>query len=323
MMATTRETTTPEAPLVSVVVVYYRRRDSIEESIKSVLSQDYPNLELIVVDNHSEDGLRELVKNRKYKAQVIELAENRGACGGRNAGFAAARGEIIVALEDDVSFRSPKEVSQMVAVFRNHPQYHVLAFQICDPETGELRTREWCHPRYWKEYGYREFETHWFGEGASAFRREVLQACGGYYEPFFYGAEGDDFVIRILNHGYRILYTPQVRVGHRASQNGRSSERQYYYFTRNYIWTTYKSYYFLDGMLYLLPKLVMMGLFTIRTGSFSPFLRGLWDGIRGLGQVRKHRSPATRQTVHYLAALERQRPNLLIRLARHKAAPQL
>ncbi len=321
-MADTQSMVTSDT-LVSIVIVYYRRRDSIEESIQSVLAQNYRNMEVIVVDNHSEDGLKELLAERGYRVRLIELAENRGACGGRNAGFAAALGEIVVCLEDDVSFSSQCEVNHIVAAFHDHPEYQVIAFQICDPDTGQLRTREWCHPRYWKDYSQLEFETHWFGEGASAFRREVLDTCGGYYEPFFYGAEGDDFVIRMLNRGYRILYTPQVRVGHRASPNGRSSERQYYYFTRNYVWTAYKSYHFVDGMFYLLPKLAMMGLFTIRTGSFGPFFYGIWDGIRGLGEVRKHRTPATRQTVRYLAALERQRPNLLVRLGRHKAAPQL
>lgn len=309
-------------PLVSVIIVYYKRRDSIEESIRSALAQDYRNIEVIVVDNHSEDGLEQVLVEHGFRVQLIQLAENRGACGGRNVAFAAARGELVVSLEDDVSFSSPYEVSRVVAVFREHPEYHVIAFQICDPDTGQLRIREWCHPRYWKDYSDCEFETHWFGEGASAFRREVFEVCGGYYEPFFYGAEGDDMVIRILNHGFRILYTPQVRVGHRASEAGRNGDRQYYYFTRNYIWTAYRNYHLWEGVQYLVVKLLMMAFFTFRSGNFRPFFRGIRDGVTGIKAIRT-RAPATRETIAYLAALDARRPSIWLRLSRHRSAPQL
>lgn len=317
------QTSKSDLPLISVVILYYKRRDTIEESVNSVLAQDYPNLELIIVDNHSEDGIRATVEGMSRNVKFIELPENIGACGGRNAGLRLAHGEFVVFLEDDVKFLSPFEVTKITRVFDAHPEVHVLALQVCDPDTGELRLREWCHPRYWKEHAEAEFETSWFGEGASAFRREALDLCGGYYEPLFYGAEGDDLVVRLFNQGFRILHTPQVRVGHRASEKGRSSYRQYYYFTRNYFWIAYKDFPFFTGMRYLLPKLGMMGLFALRTRSFKAFFGGSWDGIRGLRQIYSDRTLATPSTVKYLADLEKWRPNIFVRLARHREAPQI
>jgi len=317
------ESRNPTRPLISVVILYYKRRETIEESLDSVIQQDYSNREIIVVDNHSEDDLASAVAARAAEVRLIALPQNVGACAGRNAGIRAARGEIIVVLEDDVKLLSPFELSRMLRVFEERPDYHVLAFQICDPDTGQLRLREWCHPRHWKEFAESEFETLWFGEGASAFRREVFDVCGLYYEPFFYGAEGDDLVIRLLNGGYRILHAPQVRVGHRASEKGRSSHRQYYFYTRNYVWTAYKDYHLWEGIGYLIPKLLMMLYFALRSGSLGSFSRGLWDGVRGLPRVRKDRTPASAATIQHLAQLEKSRPNLWIRLARHKTAPQL
>jgi GT2 family glycosyltransferase len=315
--------TNSAGPLVSVVILYYKRRDTIEESLDSVLRQDYPNREIILVDNHSEDDVAAVAAARGSAVHLIQLPENRGACGGRNVGICAARGEIIVVLEDDVSFLSPFEMARLVKAFAQRPDYHVLALQICDPDTGKLRLREWCHPRYWKDASEEEFETLWFGEGASAFRREVFEKAGMYYEPFFYGAEGDDLVLRLLDHGFRILHVPQVRVGHRASEKGRSSHRQYYYFTRNYIWTAYKDYHFVEGVKYLVPKLCMMLYFGIRASSLGSFMRGLWDGVLGLGKVKVDRTPTSKQALRRLAQLEKSRPKLWIRLARHKEAPQI
>jgi GT2 family glycosyltransferase len=310
-------------PLVSVVILYYKRRETIAESIESVLRQEYARREVIVVDNHSEDGLKQWLEAGKYDVRLIELPENLGTCGGRNAGIQAARGEIVLCLEDDVSFLSPFELSKMVTVFRAHPDIHVLAFKICDPVTGELRLREWCHSRYWKEFSAEEFETNWFGEGASAFRREVFETCGLYYEPLFYGVESHDLVIRLMNHGFRILYTPHVRVGHRAAAKGRTSDRQFFYFTRNYFWIAYKSHYFVYGLRFLMPKLFMMAYFALRTGNLRPFFRGILQGLGGLGRVRPDRSPASKTTETYFAELDRWRPSLLVRLGRHREQPQI
>jgi GT2 family glycosyltransferase len=310
-------------PRVSVIIVYYKRRETIEETLRSVLRQDYPNLEIILVDNHSEDDLRQVAALSRPQVRLIELERNRGACGGRNAGIAAASGEILVFLEDDVTFMSPADVSRIVEIFGKHPQIHVLAFQICDPDSGEMRLREWCHPRHWKQACQTEFETLWFGEGASAFRRTVLEECRGYYEPLFYGAEGDDLVLRLLDRGFRILYTPRVRVGHRASQRGRSLSRQLYYFTRNYIWTAYKDYPALSALRYLIPKLLMMGYFAARTAAYRPFVRGVWDGMAGLKRIHRDRLPVRKSTLRYVNELERTRPGLLARLGRHRDGPQI
>ena len=315
--------TKSELPLVSVVILYYKRRETIEESIDSVLAQDYPHVELIVVDNHSEDDIKQVAEQRGTRVNLIQLPINVGACAGRNVGLRAARGEFVAFFDDDVKFLSPFEITKITKMFQAHTGIHVLALQSCDPDTGALRLREWCHPRYWKEHAEAEFETSWFGEGMVAFRKGALDACGGYYEPLFYGAEGDDLVVRLFNRGYRILHAPQVRIGHRASDTGRSSYRQIYYFTRNYLWTAYKDFPIHAGIRYLLPKLAMMGFFAMRTRAFGAFFRGVWDGIKGLKMIRSDRTPATPSTRRYLADLEKWRPNLLVRLSRHREAPQI
>src|SRR5260370_14665621 len=149
-------------PLVSVVILNYRRREALVKSLASARAQEYANLEIIVVDNHSEDGIGEFLLGEAPEVKLIALEENRGACGGRNAGIATARGQIIITLDNDIYFESSWEILKAVKVFAARPDVGVLAFQLCDALTGELRVREWCHPRRWKEFGKVEFETHYF-----------------------------------------------------------------------------------------------------------------------------------------------------------------
>jgi GT2 family glycosyltransferase len=310
-------------PLVSVIILNYKRRDALKLALDSVLRQEYPNREIIVVDNHSEDDTAAVVRAAGSNVVFIELPTNVGASGGRNAGIRAARGDIVVTLDNDVVLLSPFELGKAVKAFEDRPKIHVIAFQVCDHQTGELRLREWCHPRSWKDFAQSEFETHFFVEGACAYRREVFDVAGFYYEPLFIYTEGYDLALRILDRGLKILYCPGIRVGHLMSPETRTRERPFYLFTRNYIWIAYKDYRLLDGLRFLAPKLAMMLYFTLRSGCYRAFLRGLWDGIRRLPVIRRDRTPIGKATVRYLDELERWRPGLLFRLARHRSQPQL
>jgi GT2 family glycosyltransferase len=309
-------------PLVTVIVLNYKRLHELERCLDSIVTQDYPNIETIVVDNYSEEDVVSVVRVRGQAMRLIELPSNLGPCSGRNAGIREARGEIIFTIDNDVSFFSPSEVSNAVIAFEEHPEIHVLAFRICDANTGRLRLREWCHPRDSREFGEKEFETSFFGEGASAFRREVFDVAGLYWEPLFIGHEGYDLGLRLLDRGYRILYCPCVTVAHSMSHETRSESRSFYFYTRNYIWIAYKDHGFREGICYLVPKLLMMLFFSLRAWCPMLFVRGIWEGVHGLKQI-KLRTPTRRATLIYLAELERQRPTWLRRYARHRLQPQL
>jgi GT2 family glycosyltransferase len=308
---------------ISVIIPHFKRGEIFERGLDTVLSQNYENREIIVVDNHSEDDLKQRILARHVGIKLIELPENRGACTARNVGARAATGDILVFLEDDVGFSSRLELNKLVKIFDNRPDVPVVVFRVCNPTTGELSLRDWCHPRYWKEFAQTEFETNYMAEGASAWRREVFQKTGGYYEPLFFGAEALDMELRIMDEGYKLMYTPEVSVWHQVSERARTNGRPYYYFTRNYIWVAYKDYPLWAAMRFLSFKLAMMLYLAARAGCYRPFLRGLWDGLRGLRCIHRDRKLMSRTTMKRWANLEKGRPGLLTRMARHSVRPQL
>jgi GT2 family glycosyltransferase len=261
-----------------------------------------------------------VVRRFGHDIHLLELDKNVGSCGGRNAGIRAARGEVIITLDNDVSFLSPDAVDNVVRLFAEHPGYHVLAFQLRDAQTGAVRLREWCHPKDFRDYSEVQFPTHFFVEGAAAYRRIVFDHAGLYFEPLFIYHEGWDLGLRILDKGYRILYTPEIQVRHLMSPEARSS-RPYFLFTRNYIWIAYKDYPLWLGMKFLSFRLAMMAYFAVRTRHLSSFLKGFWDGIRGCRHIE--RAPVRQDTLAYISSLEADRPNLFTRLLRHRTAPQL
>jgi GT2 family glycosyltransferase len=309
------------SPLVSIIVLNYKRLTALEQTLQSVIAQEYPNKEVIVVDNHSEEDVAPLVRKFGSDIQLIELDTNLGSCGGRNVGIRAARGELVILLDNDVSFLSPNAVQTAVRLFEDNPDYHVLAFQLRDAQTGDLRLREWCHPKDWRQFSGVQFPTHFFVEGAAAYRRVVFDNAGLFFEPLFIYNEGWDLGLRILDHGYRILYTPEIRVRHLMSPETRSNSRPYFLFTRNYIWIAYKDYPVWSGLQFVSFRLMMMAYFAVRTGHVATFLKGMWDGIWGCRNIK--RAPVSRSTIAYIESLESERPNVIVRYARHRTAPQL
>lgn len=309
------------SPLVSIVVLNYKRLSALEQTLESVVAQTYSRKEIIVVDNHSEENVAAVVSKFGQGIKLIELDVNLGGCGGRNVGIRAARGELVITLDNDVSFLSVDALEAVVRLFEENPDYHVLAFQLRDAHTGQLRLREWCHPKDWREFAELQFATHFFVEGAAAYRREVFENAGMYFEPLFIYNEGWDLGLRILDHGYRILYTPEIRVRHLMSPEARSTSRPYFLFTRNYIWIAYKNYPLLAAVRFATFRMAMMTYFALRTGHLNSFLRGLWAGIRGCRHIQ--RSPVGSKTLAYIDSLDQHRPNFFVRYTRHRTAPQL
>lgn len=113
-----------EDPLVSVIMPAYNSCAYIAEAIRSVLDQDYEQLELIVVDDGSTDGTPDLARRFGERVQVIEQP-NSGPAAARNRGVHAARGEFIAFIDSD-DIWLPGKVRAQVDYLRNNPDVGVV-----------------------------------------------------------------------------------------------------------------------------------------------------------------------------------------------------
>lgn len=107
-----------DTPLVSVIMPAYNSERYIAEAIKSVQSQTYNNLEIIIVDDCSRDRTRSIVRSiAKDDARVlmIELAQNAGVANARNVGVAEAQGQYIALLDSD-DLWEPHKLDHQVAL---------------------------------------------------------------------------------------------------------------------------------------------------------------------------------------------------------------
>ena len=106
-------------PLVSVIMPCYNTARYIADAIESVLDQDYPNLELIVVDDGSTDSTRDVIAGYGSRLRLLEQ-QNQGAAVARNRGLSEARGDVIAFLDSD-DLWLPGKLSAQVDYLEAHP----------------------------------------------------------------------------------------------------------------------------------------------------------------------------------------------------------
>lgn len=172
-------------PMVSVITPAYNRASYLDETILSVLGQDYPKVEYIVLDDGSTDNTREVLG--KYDGRIIwETHPNIGETRTVNKGLAMAHGEIVVVVNSDDPLL-PGAVSEAVAFMQSHPDILVAYpdWNYIGPNsevTGHIRVRE---------YDYLYMVGHHFcNPGPGAFiRRRAFELAGLRDTSFRYVAD--------------------------------------------------------------------------------------------------------------------------------------
>jgi glycosyltransferase involved in cell wall biosynthesis len=109
----------PALPLISVYMPTFNRVDMVQRAIRSVLAQDYPHLELLVVDDASTDATWDTL-NRVYadepRVRLFRQEKGQGACAARNLAIAEAKGEFVTGLDDDDEFL-PNRLSSLFQAY--------------------------------------------------------------------------------------------------------------------------------------------------------------------------------------------------------------
>ena len=111
---------------ISIVIVNWRTRDSLRECLRSVQSQDgVPPIQIIVVDNASEDGSTEMVATEFPQVQLVCNPQNRGFAAACNQGIHLAEGRFILLLNPDTVV-PPQTLAKLLAFAETRPDSAVI-----------------------------------------------------------------------------------------------------------------------------------------------------------------------------------------------------
>ena len=206
-----------ELPLVSIVTPSFNQAPFLETTIQSVLGQDYPNLEYILVDGGSGDGSVEIIKKYADRLAWWVSEPDKGQTDAINKGFARARGQVLAWLNSDDTY-VPGAVSAAVAFLQTHPDVGLVYgdANFID-EQGRIIGR---FPAAQTDYRrLRRGYVH-IPQQAAFFRADLWREVGP-LDPSFYFAMDYDLWVRLAARA-EIRYVPHVWANFRLHPHGKT-----------------------------------------------------------------------------------------------------
>jgi GT2 family glycosyltransferase len=203
--------------LISVLIPTYRRRDSVERALVALAQQTLPaeRFEVIMAIDGSEDGTRELLAQFASPYQLRMLWQpNRGRAAACNMGLAAARGDLIVIMDDDME-PSAGFLMAHLAAHAGGERLAVLgavpvALDPARPVTGLVAAKFSALQAKLAQPG-RAIHFREFYSGNASIRAAELAALGGFDEAFkVYGNEDSELALRLLRAGVRITFCAEA-----------------------------------------------------------------------------------------------------------------
>jgi len=207
------------APRVSVVVCSYNGAATLAETCDAATRLDYPDYEVILVDDGSTDRTPEIA--REYGVRVIST-ENRGLSAARNTGLEAATGEIVAYLDDDAA-PDPHWLQYLVQPFLETGCVAAGGPNIPVPGDGLVADAVAAAPGNPTHVLVSDQEAEHVPGCNAAFRADALREVGGFDDQFRVAGDDVDVCWRLQDRGGRIAFAPAAMVWHHR----RSSIRAY------------------------------------------------------------------------------------------------
>jgi GT2 family glycosyltransferase len=254
---------------VSFVISTHNRRDVLLSTLHHVVRCGLPSdsFETILIDNASQDGSGDAIRERFPEVQIVTLSENRGSCA-KNTGIAMSRGHYVVFLDDD-SYPRPGAIARMIRHFENNSTLGAATFTVTLPN------------------GSRECSAYpdvFIGCGVGIRRRALLQV-GGLPEDFFMQAEEYDLSLRLLDAGWSVKTFDDLHVVHLKSPRMRRSRRTMRLDVRNNILVALRRFPTRQKLPFLADWLRRYWAIAQANDQRLPFVAGLIQGFSRVNQT--------------------------------------
>ncbi|HWH94450.1 MAG TPA: glycosyltransferase [Baekduia sp.] len=269
---------------VTIAIVTRNRRELLRSAVRSALQQE-GRVEVLVLDDGSADGTSDMVRDEFPSVRVARYDDNRGVAVRRNDAAALAKGPVIVSIDDDAVFTSPRIVADTLAEF-DHPQIAAVAMPYIDVGMDPAVRQQ-------APDGEDRWVTSIFRATAYAIRRDLLLAIGGYDGRVDQFGEEWELSLRLLDAGHVIRLGRAEPIHHHESPR-RSWRRMDILSRRNeqlIAWTYFPFPWNLISMAWYAVKGLRNG---VRVRRRWIAVVGVAEGLKACVAARRDRQPISR-----------------------------
>lgn len=201
-------------PLVSVVIPVYNMEGYLEETVHSVLASDYPNIEVVIMDDGSTDASYTIALNLQQKDTRIKTyhQENKGVSAARNHAISVASGEFILPVDSD-NLISSSFISNSIKVLLQDPEIKVVA-----PRADFFGDKEgeWKLP----SFSLSLLAHKNIMDTCALYKKSEWQRIGGYNEEII-AREDWAFWIAMLKNGGKVFRLPEISLHYRIRNSSK------------------------------------------------------------------------------------------------------
>ncbi len=202
-----------EYPLISCIMPTKNRRRFVAQSLRYFAEQDYPNKEIIIINDGSSDKTPQIVQ--KYPVRLINT-EEKGISHARNLGYLQAKGEYVAYTDADCTV-VPKWLSVMISHFQDSAVALVGGITIFQTD-GSLSSLYRQIEFEKRNQNVSQGEVNWAGGPGCVFRKKVLEEIGGFNPKWEHG-EDAEISFMIAEKGYKIIKEPRA-ISHHVPEKG-------------------------------------------------------------------------------------------------------
>jgi glycosyltransferase involved in cell wall biosynthesis len=203
---------------VSLLIATRNRLPLLKETLlKSKFLIEDERVECIILDDHSNDGTYNYIKEEYPEIKLIRTQSSKGILHARNLLYKEVKTPIAITLDDDTNFAHPIDIDEITNYFKDNPNCAVMAFRIYWGEKNptQIKSKSSAYP------------VKSFGAGAHAINIKYWKKIPKLPEWFRFYGEEDYMSLHFLQKGFFVHYTPLFLVHHRTNLKDRKKDNDY------------------------------------------------------------------------------------------------
>lgn len=298
-------------PLASLIIPNWNGKRFLKDCLGTLLEQDYPNFEIILVDNNSTDDSVAYVRKNFPSVRIVENRKNLGFGAGVNSGIRVAKGEYLVTLNNDMTFRKDC-LSELVKAAESDTRIGIVDGMWLSAKEPKLiqHLDGASFPKIIPGISFNKI-TNLLGDtlnqhleedkgqykelidvdGVSGLiKREVIDKVGLYDEKFFFTYEDADLSYRAKKAGYRVVINPKAKIWHVWGGSANIATPFFVYYSyRGKLrfglkhFNGFKKIAFVVSSIIQLPFLCMRSIIVGKPNLIPPLFGAYWWNVKNFG----------------------------------------